>query len=40
MKSVILSMPLSLFQIAHKIPHSPEKCNLREINVSVKSPVI
>lgn len=40
MKSVILSMPPSLFQIAHKISHSLEKCDLLEINVSVKSQVI
>lgn len=40
MKSVILSMPPSLFQVAHKISHSLEKCGLLEINVSVKSQVI
>ena len=40
MKSVILSMPPSLFQGAHKISHSLEKCGLLEINVSVKSQVI
>lgn len=40
MKSIILSMPPSLFQVAHKISHSLEKCGLLEINVSVKSQVI